>query len=321
MLDPFGRSITYLRVSITDRCNLKCLYCTPLNALDYAPRDDLLSYEETLEIVGVMVPMGIRKVRITGGEPLVRRGVVDFLAHLKRIEGLQKVAVTTNGILLQDMAGSLVEAGVTHVNVSLDTLDPDRFREITRGGDLRRVLAGIDRLLELGVPTVKVNMVLMAGVNEGEVESLARLSLSRPIQVRYIELMPIDHCGIPHAKYFLSAESVLPRLNAIAPLKPVRVADDDAGPATVYRFPAAPGTIGMITHLSNSFCDRCNRVRLTPEGQLRLCLFGDENVDLRAILRRPHTRQELVDAVHAALAIKPKAADGFHSFAMQSVGG
>ncbi|MBI3098542.1 MAG: GTP 3',8-cyclase MoaA [Planctomycetes bacterium] len=321
MLDPFGRSISYLRVSITDRCNLKCLYCTPLNALDYAPREDLLSYEEIVEILEVMVPMGIRKVRVTGGEPLVRRGVVEFLARLKRIEGLRKVAVTTNGIMLKELAEPLVQAGVSHINVSLDTLDPDRFREITRGGDLHRVLAGIDRLLELGVPTVKVNMVLMAGVNESEVESLARLSLQRPIQVRYIELMPVDHCGMPHAKYFLSAESVLPRLNAIARLEPAKVEDDDAGPATVYRFPGAPGTIGMITHLTNSFCDRCNRVRLTPEGQLRLCLFGDENVDLRAILRRPHTGQDLIDAVHAALAIKPKAADGYHAFAMQSVGG
>ncbi|MBI3724354.1 GTP 3',8-cyclase MoaA [bacterium] len=325
--DQYGRRIRYIRVSITDRCNLKCVYCTSQDGFDYVPKPEILSYEEILAIMSSLVPVGLEKVRITGGEPLVRRDVVELVRGLGKI-GLERIALSTNGILLAPLVDELHAAGLNHLNVSLDTQDPDRFREITRGGKIEKVWQGIERALEVGVSSVKINCVLLKGVNDSDFVDMARIALRWPIAVRFIELMPLDHCGLPQAQHYVSAADVLSRiereLGKLEPI-PAEVGRLDDGPASYYRLserPEAKGTIGVITPQSHSFCSRCNRVRLSATGQLKLCLFGDEFVDLRAVVRRPGwTPDDLIALVRDALTRKPKENAGYKDFAMQMIGG
>ncbi len=321
--DRFGRRIRYLRLSVTDRCNLRCEYCAPASGAPHAPSPDILLDDEIVEILATMARHGLEKVRFTGGEPLVRPGFCDLVRRVRAaVPGLRELCLSTNGILLAERAEELVEAGIDHFNVSVDTLDPERFRRVTRGGDLARVRRGIERLLALGVRSVKVNAVLMRGVNDGEIPDFARLTLELPISVRFIELMPLAHCGEIHDERFFPAAEVLRALAPLGPLEPLP-RGPTSGPAAEYRLPGAPGTIGLISPVTETaFCERCNRVRLLANGMLKLCLFGDEYVDLRAVLRaRPRRPGDLEAALAEAMDRKPEKMAGFAGFAMMSVGG
>jgi cyclic pyranopterin phosphate synthase len=325
--DPFGRRIRYVRVSITDRCNLKCIYCTSQDGFNYMPKPEILSYEEILAIAGALVPAGLEKVRITGGEPLVRQDVVELFKGLGQL-GLKRIALSTNGVMLAPVVDELHAAGLDHLNVSLDTQDPVKFAQVTRGGKLDKVWRGIERAIEVGVKSVKINCVLLRGVNDEEVVDFARIALRLPIAVRFIELMPLDHCGLPHATHYVSAATVLERIaRELGPLEPIAIESGraDDGPASYYRLAAHPearGTIGVITPQSSSFCARCNRVRLSASGQLKLCLFGDEFIDLRRVVRTPGwTPDDVVAAVREGLVRKPKENAGYKNFAMQMIGG
>jgi len=319
MVDRFGRRITYLRVSVTDRCNLKCTYCTPLSSGVFLPAEELLTDDEIISVLTTMAELGLEKVRFTGGEPLVRPGFLGLVRRASAIPGLSLRTLSTNGILLADMAADLLAAGITGVNVSVDTLDPDRFREVTRGGSLDRVWRGIERVLELGLRSVKLNAVLMRGVNDGELEAFARLTYRYPISVRFIELMPLSHCGdVFHEERYASADLVLAALARIGPAAP-QPRDANDGPARGYRLPGALGTVGVITPVSeSSFCARCNRVRLSANGQLKLCLFGDEYVDLKRILRGGGS---LEASLLEAMDRKPEKMAGYSGFTMMSIGG
>jgi cyclic pyranopterin phosphate synthase len=304
MIDPFGRQITYVRVSVTDRCNLKCVYCIP-DGMEWVERSEVLSYEELSRLVGVVVGMGVSKVRITGGEPTVRRELPEFVRMVRGIGGVREIALSTNALLLAPMAGALREAGLDRVNVSLDSLRPERFRVITRGGDLGQVLEGISAAEAEGLHPIKINVVAMRGHNDDEVEDFARITRERPWHVRFIEMMPLLGNESEQSLRFLSTDDIHRRLSAIDELIP-EPPPVGSGPATYFRYAGAPGSIGYITPLSHNFCDRCNRVRLTARGHLRLCLFGDGEVDLRTPLREGAADADIERIIRAALIVKPE---------------
>ena len=287
LVDSFGRRLTYLRVSVTDRCNLRCTYCLPEDA-DFPFGDRaFLSVTEIEAVVGALVRLGIRRVRLTGGEPLVRQDILEIARRLKALPGLEDLALSTNGTGLARLAPALKAAGVDRVNISLDSLDPERFREITRRGDLEEVWHGIEAALAAGLQPVKLNAVLLAHSDLEDVERLAALSLDRPLHVRFIEMMPTEVNRHLQPDEFLSADVVRARLEArFGPLAPVAAAESfpRTGPAKAFRFPGATGTVGFITPLSHTFCAECNRLRLTARGELRLCLFADRVYPLRHLL-------------------------------------
>jgi cyclic pyranopterin phosphate synthase len=321
MRDGFGRRITYLRLSVTDRCNLRCIYCTPVSNGDFVPREELLTDDEIIAVLGTMARHGLEKVRFTGGEPLVRPGFVDLVRRARAIPGLAELCLSTNGVLLEAMAPDLLAAGITHVNVSVDTLDPARFERVTRGGSLERVWRGIERVLAIGLPVVKLNAVLMRGVNDGEIEDFARLTYRLPVSVRFIELMPLAHCGEVHEDLYVPADAVLATLAGLGDAEEVARGAND-GPARCFRLPGARGSVGIITPVSESlFCARCNRVRLSATGQLKLCLFGDEYVDIRAALRAGGDPRVLESALIRAMALKPEKMAGHSGFTMIAIGG
>ncbi len=282
LVDGFGRIHTYLRVSVTDRCNFRCVYCMPPEGVAWMPRPDILTYEELARLVRIFVGLGIRKVRLTGGEPTIRRDFVQLVAALGRLEGLDDLSVTTNGLRLAGMAHELATAGLRRVNVSLDTLRPDRFRAITRGGDLRRVLVGIDAALEAGLVPVKINAVVLAGVNDDEVEDLVAWAArdTQRLQLRFIEYMPFEarlHRCVP-------AHRIRQRLAERMDLEPCDRQVGD-GPARTWRDRRTGQVIGFISPLSASFCASCNRLRLQADGHLRTCLSDDRTPSLRELLR------------------------------------
>ena len=285
LIDAYGRRIDYLRLSVTDRCNLRCTYCMPPAGVPKLHHGDVLGYEELLRVARAAVGLGIRKIRVTGGEPLVRRGLVGFLARLAALPGLRELVLTTNGLLLEELALPLRQAGVARLNVSLDSLRPETFAAVTRGGDLGRVLAGIEAAGEAGFPPVKINTVVMRGVNDDEVADFAALTLERPWTVRFIEYMPtMRESG--WERLAVSGAEVLARVAARWPLLP-EDAPEMAGPARNFRITGARGAIGIITPVSGHFCGGCNRVRVTAAGLARGCLFGDGGgIDLKPWLRR-----------------------------------
>lgn len=299
MIDEYNRDISYLRVSVTDRCNLRCRYCMPKEGLSLAGHDDILRYEEMLRIIGVAVRMGVAKVRITGGEPLIRRGVVDFIARLKALEGLRDISITTNGILLEKFAPGLFAAGVKRINVSLDSLDAEKYARITRGGQLGDVLRGIDAVHRLGFSPIKINVVVIKGVNDDEVLNFAGLTLDKPYQVRFIELMPF---GSGKNDRYLSNEVVMARIGDTYPLEAAAGAGAGTdGPARVYRIAGGAGEIGFISPLSHSFCSSCNRLRLTADGCLRACLLMDEEIDLKTPLRSGCSDKDIEELIRGAV--------------------
>ncbi|MBD1400132.1 GTP 3',8-cyclase MoaA [Pelobacter sp. M08fum] len=323
MQDSFGRTINYLRLSITDRCNLRCLYCMPATGITSQHHDNILRYDEMLRIVAAATTLGIRKVRITGGEPLVRKGVIGFLEQLAALEGIEEIALTTNGILLADYAEELYAAGVKRLNISLDSLKPDTFSDITRGGDLGRVLAGIGKAEQVGMK-IKLNLVAMRGVNDHELLDFAALSIDKPWSVRFIEYMPtIREQQWQHR--IISGADILALLNQHYQLNPL-TADRFCGPARPYRIAGAAGTLGIITPMSEHFCGSCNRIRVTSMGQAKSCLMSNDAVDLRPLLG-VRQQSKLIDALKMVICGKPEHhclgsdPDSTTPFSMASIGG
>lgn len=289
MLDLYQRQINYIRLSITDKCNLKCIYCQPSGKLRQPERSQILSYEEIVRLVQVAITCGIAKVRLTGGEPLVRRDVVNLVGSIARLEGVRDIALTTNGVLLNQMAFDLYEAGLHRVNVSLDSLNRKKYQHITGQDRLAQVLKGISKAKEAGFSPIKVNMVVIRGINDDEVLDLAKLSLTYPFHIRFIEFMPIGNSQLWQERQYFSCQEIKEVIEAYRPL----VAPDPSsslfnpeyGLARLFQFEGAPGKIGFISPLSNHFCSTCNRIRITADGKLRSCLFSDQEIDIKAALR------------------------------------
>ena len=315
MKDSHGRTIDYLRISLTDRCNLRCIYCMPDEGVEQMSHEDILRIEEIEEAVRVAATMGITRVRLTGGEPLVRKGVVDLIRSIKNTPGIEHIAMTTNGILLPRMADELKEAGLSRVNISLDTLDPAQFSMITRRGKLEDALAGIRAALDVGFDPVKINAVTVRSLNQDYL-AFAKLSIENPLHVRFIEYMPVGEssgssgCGwgkedvVPSEELIeiIDERAQAEGLGALIPAGGAR--PEGWGPARYYPFEGALGTVGFISPLSRHFCSECNRLRLTADGKLRPCLFSDVEFDLRNALRANDT--EAAKAVFAeALGAKP----------------
>ncbi len=303
MVDGFGRRIEYLRISVTDKCNLRCVYCMPEEGLPWLRRAEILTYEEITEVVRVMARKGLRKLRLTGGEPLVRKDLPRLVDQLAAVPGIENIALSTNAVLLAPVARRLRDAGVSRVNISLDSLRPERADTIARRpGTLARVLEGLDAAHAVGFDPIKINVVLMRGENDDEVADFAELSRTRPLHVRFIEVMPTESNLELSASGFLSCDEALARVREVDALEPVQGPPGN-GPATYFSFPGAQGTIGVITPMSHNFCDRCNRMRLTADGQLRPCLFGTIQTPLRDALRRGDALEPLIDET---LRIKPE---------------
>jgi cyclic pyranopterin phosphate synthase len=328
-LDAYDRPISYLRVSVTDRCNLRCIYCMPSEGVPWRSHEETLRYEEIETVVRAAAELGIHKIRLTGGEPLVRRGIVDLTRMLAAIPQIDDLAMTTNGILLARYAQPLAEAGLDRVNVSLDTLRPERFREITCRGELADVMAGIEAARQAGLTPIKFNTVVIRGMNDDEIVDLARKTQEEDWNLRFIELMPVGNGGLVNADWesrVVTADEIKKRVEAaLGPLEPARL-DRGGGPARYYRLPGAEGTLGFITPVSEHFCTHCNRLRLTADGQLRPCLLSDQEIDLRTPLRRGAGPDEIKALLLEGIACKPEhhqlALDEHpHNRAMSQIGG
>ena len=295
MTDTFGRTIDYLRISLTDLCNFRCIYCMPEQGVPRLRHEDILSLEEIEEIARAAVALGVHKIRLTGGEPLVRRGVLTLCERLAAIPGLDDLAITTNGALLSRFAAPLRQVGVNRVNISLDTLDPRKFSSITRGGDLNEVLRGIQCAADCGFSPLKLNTVLIGGFNDDEIPALVDLTRNSPVEVRFIELMPIGCAANLPPTAFLSCEAVLEAVPALRPI------ESDGGVARRYRLPDDPGAVGLIRPLSHHFCGACNRVRLTADGSIKPCLHSAEEIPVRGL-----HGGALTEALRTAILHKPQ---------------
>lgn len=302
--DGFQRTIDYMRISITDRCNLRCIYCMPPEGLRPIEHKEILRYEEIIRIAGIAALMGVRKVRITGGEPLIRNNIACLIKPLKSIAGINDLSLTTNGILLARYAEELVDAGLERVNISLDSLRSDRFREITRGGDLEAVLKGIEAAEKAGISPIKINMVPIRGVNDDEIKDFARLTLQYPYQIRFIEFMPFGSPELWSPEKFISSDEIKSVAEEIAPLNAAK--HGKSGPARYFRYEGASGMLGFISPLSNHFCGECSRLRLTADGNLRPCLFSETEIDLKPALRGGAPDEEVERLIKLSIEVKPK---------------
>lgn len=283
--DQFGRSIEYLRISVTDRCNFRCVYCMPAEGLAWLPKQDILSYEEITEVARQLAPLGLRRLRITGGEPTIRPDLPKLIAMLKAVDGIEDIALSTNGAKLPTMARDLKAAGLDRVNISADSLRQERIIAIARRDLKFDPVVAFEAAIEAGLQPVKVNVVVMRGLNDDEVEDFARLTLRLPIHVRFIELMPVGEMAHLTDAHVVPSDEVLARVARIAPLEPASGPARGNGPAKYYRLAGAAGSIGVITPMTHTYCGDCNRVRLTADGRLRTCLYGDHEVNLREPLR------------------------------------
>ena len=303
MIDQFGRRVEYVRVSVTDKCNLRCVYCMPLDGLDWLKRESLLSYEEIASVLRTLAGMGLEKVRITGGEPLVRKDLPRLVEMVAEIPGIVDISLSTNAVLLGDQAQALRDAGISRVNVSLDSLQEDRVDAIARRpGSFGRIMEGLDAAEAVGFDPIKINVVLIGGQNDDEIEDFALITRDRPWHIRFIELMPTGSNLDLSANSFVSCQEALVRIRRMGSIEPVEGPAGN-GPATYFRFPGAAGTVGVITPMSHNYCDRCNRMRLTADGQLRPCLFGSIQTNLRDPLR---AGADLVPLIEETLRIKPE---------------
>ena len=295
MIDNYGRTIDYLRISVTELCNLRCRYCMPEEGISKRPHEEMLTFEEMISAAEAAVSLGIRKIRITGGEPLVKRGITELCREISSIPGVEELCMTTNGTLLPQYAQHLKDAGVSRLNISLDTLDPDKFRYITRTGSLQDALDGIDAVISAGFEKTKINTVLMGGFNDDEIENFVRFTENSPIEVRVIELMPIGGgIGFDRAR-FISCDEVLKRVPELVPL------NSSDGVASIYRLPGARGRVGLIRPISCEFCDRCNKIRLTSDGMLKPCLHSDTEISIRG-----RSRGEMAEIMREAILSKPE---------------
>ena len=313
LVDGSGRKINYLRISVTDKCNFRCLYCMPEEGLQWLPKSDILSYEEITEIVRQLVPLGVNSVRITGGEPLIRPNLDRLIAQLKALDGIDDIALSTNGVHLPKLASELKDAGLDRVNLSADSLRADRIARISRrslGFDPVTAALAAERA---GLSPVKINVVVMRGINDDEIEDFARLTLDHPWHVRFIELMPVGEMRDVTWEHVVPSDELLDRVAALGALTPVRGPNGN-GPAKYFSFGGAPGSVGVITPMTHTYCATCNKVRLTADGRLRTCLFGDHELDLRAPIRN---QEPIAGIVEAGLLEKPAE----HHLLQMKVGG
>ena len=314
MIDQFGRSIEYLRISVTDRCNFRCKYCMPLEGLPWLPKAEILRYEEIAEIVRQLAPLGLKRIRLTGGEPTIRPQLATLVRMLREIPGVEDISLSTNGVKLPELAAELRDAGLDRVNISADSMRADRVVAIARrdlGFDIVRSALAAE---QAGLAPIKINVVVMRGINDDEVADFAALTASHPWHVRFIELMPVGDLRELTWDHVVPSDEVLARARTIGELVPDAGPARGNGPAVYWRFRDAPGSIGVITPMTHTYCDSCNRVRLTADGRLRTCLFGDHEVLLRDALR---AGQPLESLFRQALAEKPKA----HDLLQMRVGG
>ncbi|WCN37096.1 GTP 3',8-cyclase MoaA [Aneurinibacillus uraniidurans] len=293
LIDRFDRVHDYLRISVTDRCNLRCVYCMPAEGMQFEPHEKIMSYEEIAAVVEAVAKMGVRKLRITGGEPLVRKEIEKLIGMLSVIPGIEDIALTTNAIFLAQKAEALKQAGLTRVNISLDSLRADRFAMITRGGELARVLAGIDEALRVGLNPVKLNVVLMQGQNDDEIMDFLRLSIDKPLQIRFIEYMPIGHNDDGWRTSYLSLQTVFDRVTEMGLTYESVENVYGNGPAENYRIPGAAGTFGLIHPVSDHFCGNCNRLRMTADGHIKSCLYWDDEWNVRPLVGDEKAIQDL----------------------------
>jgi GTP 3',8-cyclase len=290
--DASGRRMSYLRISLTDRCNFRCVYCMPAVGMQFQPRDELLTDEELLRAVGLCARLGFTKLRLTGGEPTIRPHLVDLVREMKAFPGIEEISMTTNALLLSRIAQDLKDAGLDRINVSFDTLDPVRFKLMTRGGRLDLVWAGLEAADAVGLTPIKINSVVVRGHNDHEVCDLAALTLERDWQMRFLEIMPMEGVGMVYDEGLVTSAETQSRLEErFGPLEPIETPPGD--PARVWRICGAQGTIGFISPISAPFCEHCNRVRLTADGKLRLCLLRSDEVELRDLMRAGATDEDL----------------------------
>lgn len=302
LYDKYNRKIDYLRISVTDRCNLRCLYCMPQEGVKPKPHEEILSYEEIKSFAAASVKAGISKVRLTGGEPLVRKDAVKLVEMIANIPGLKDISLTTNGTLLPEFGEELKRAGLRRVNISIDSLDPQAYEKITRIGKLEHALAGLEKSFDIGFEPVKVNTVLVKGIND-DPEDFVKLIYNYPVHVRFIELMPMK--AKQDSGLFLSIDELKANLARYGSFEPVE-GPKGAGPARYVTFKGALGTIGFISPISHHFCSTCNRLRLTPDGKLRACLFSDKEFDIRPVLRDNLSEEEIIAFVRNVLTRKPE---------------
>jgi cyclic pyranopterin phosphate synthase len=301
LVDTYGRLHDNLRISVTDRCNIRCFYCMPETGVKFEPREHVLTFEEIERFVRVAVTLGVRKLRLTGGEPLLRKDLAKLIHRLIAIEGIQDLALTTNGVLLAEQAQELYDAGLRRLNVHLDTLDRERFKQITRRDDFDRVMAGIEAALRVGYSTIKINAVAVKNLVEPDIVPLARFGQERGIEIRYIEFMPLDAQGIwDHGKVLLADDMVAMLAREIGPLREIPDRDPRA-PATEYEFEDGSGRVGFIASVSKPFCLNCNRIRLTADGKFRYCLFAIEETDMRALLRDGSPDEAIAEAMRKSV--------------------
>ncbi len=299
--DSYKRKINYLRFAITDRCNLRCIYCIPYHGIEWKRHEEILSYEEIERLAKIALGMGISRIRLTGGEPLLRRDLPSLIASLNSLPGIEDLSLTTNGILLKDYIDELWEAGLRRINISLDSLNPEVYKRITRGGSLSQAWKGVMAAIEKGFNPVKVNVVLLKGSKEN-LESFTKLTLKLPIHIRFIELMDF----LPNRdNLFLSGQEAKELILRGSSLEDVD-SPKGSGPAHYFKLKGAQGTIGFIFPYTEHFCASCNRLRITADGHLRLCLFSDDEIDLKTPMRRGATDEEIEKIIREAIAGKPK---------------
>ena len=307
MIDKYQRKIEYVRISLTDRCNLRCRYCMPEGGIEKLSHGDILTFDEIVRVVQALASLGVRKVRLTGGEPLVRRGIVDLVREIRAVPGIEQVVLTTNGVLLDELAEPLVAAGLSGVNISLDTLRPEAFAEITRRPLYQRVETGIEKLRALGMENIKFNCVPIEGVNEAEIPALVGMARNQAVKVRFIELMPIG-CAYDVGYKGVAMDKVRQLIErAYGTMKPAGIKEGAVnGPAVYYRLPGFKGEVGFIDAMEHKFCASCNRVRLTAEGFLKLCLNAKTGLDIRQLLRSGIRDDNLRLAIYQAIYHKPE---------------
>ena len=314
MKDQFGRSIEYLRISVTDRCNFRCVYCMPVEGLQWLPKSEILSYEEITAVVAQLAPLGLSRLRITGGEPTIRPDLARLIAQLRAVSGIEDIALSTNGVKLPELAEPLRAAGLDRVNMSADSLRPDRIAAIARRNLGFDPVVGAMAAERAGLDPIKINVVVIRGVNDDEIADFARLTLRHRWHVRFIELMPVGDMRALTWDHVVPSDEVIDRVASLGELTAVAGPSRGNGPATYYRLSGALGTVGVITPMTHTYCGSCNRVRLTADGRLRTCLFGDHEVKLRDPLRRGEPLEPLF---RKALDEKPEA----HALLQMQVGG
>ncbi|MCE5193890.1 MAG: GTP 3',8-cyclase MoaA [Nitrospiraceae bacterium] len=302
--DRFNRVIDYMRISITDRCNLRCVYCMPSEGINPIEHKDILSYEEIIRVIKAAVELGVKKIRITGGEPLARKDVTSLTSEIKKIAGIEDLSITTNGILLEKYAQALADSGVDRVNVSLDTLKPERYKEITRLGDINVVFKGLEAARKAGLLPIKINMIPIRNINADEIQDFARLTIDRDCHVRFIEFMPFGKDGFWSPEKYVPCNEIMSEVEKIGRITPVKVRKN--GPSKYFRIENAKGVVGFISAITHHFCEECNRLRLTADGKLRPCLFSETEIDLKPALRGTNIEEETRRLLNLAIAVKPE---------------